>query len=133
MVNYLAVLVAAVAATIIGALWYGPLFGKKWMKLSKIQKKDLSAMKKKAGQSYAIMFVATLVTAFVLGQFIDWTDSLSAGLGALIGFWAWLGFIATTLLGSVLWEGKSWSLWILNSCYQLVSALIMGIILGVWV
>ncbi len=133
MTNLLTVLVAAIAATVIGALWYGPLFGKKWMALSKIQKKDVVAMKKNAGQSYAIMFVGTLVTAFVLSQFIDWTDSLSAGLGALVGFWAWLGFIATTTLGSVLWEGKPWSLWVLNASYQLVSALTMGVILGVWV
>ncbi|HLD39833.1 MAG TPA: DUF1761 family protein, partial [Candidatus Nanoarchaeia archaeon] len=33
MANYLAVLVAAIAAYVVGFLWYGPVFGKKWMAL----------------------------------------------------------------------------------------------------
>ena len=31
-INFLAVLVCGVVSMIIGATWYGPLFGKKWMK-----------------------------------------------------------------------------------------------------
>ena len=29
--NWLAILVATVAAFVLGGLWYGPLFGKAWM------------------------------------------------------------------------------------------------------
>jgi hypothetical protein len=32
-INYLAVIAAAIAAVGVGVLWYGPLFGKEWMKL----------------------------------------------------------------------------------------------------
>jgi hypothetical protein len=32
-VNFLAILAAAVANLLLGFLWYGPLFGKPWMKL----------------------------------------------------------------------------------------------------
>ena len=32
-VNWIAVIAAAVSAFVLGGLWYGPLFGKKWMAL----------------------------------------------------------------------------------------------------
>ncbi len=39
---------------IIGSLWYGALFGKTWMKLSKITDKQMKEMKKKCvGMSYS--------------------------------------------------------------------------------
>lgn len=38
-INYLAVLIAAVASMIIGFLGYGPLFGKAWMRLMNFDKK----------------------------------------------------------------------------------------------
>ncbi len=33
-INYLAVVVAAIANMVLGFLWYGSLFGKQWIKLS---------------------------------------------------------------------------------------------------
>ncbi len=30
-INLLAVVVCAIASMVLGMLWYGPLFGKKWM------------------------------------------------------------------------------------------------------
>ena len=46
-INYLAVLIAALASYVLGALWYSPvLFGKLWMKLSKIDPKNMDAAKK---------------------------------------------------------------------------------------
>ena len=32
-VNLLAVLVAGIVPMVVGALWYGPLFGKRWLQL----------------------------------------------------------------------------------------------------
>ena len=36
-INYLAVLVAAIASMALGFLWYGPLFGNQWKKQSKLR------------------------------------------------------------------------------------------------
>jgi len=47
--NYLAIIAAAIASMLIGWLWYGPLFGKQWMKLAGLKKSDMKKMKKKAG------------------------------------------------------------------------------------
>lgn len=39
-VNYLAVLVSAIASMVLGMIWYNPsVFGNTWMKLSKLSEK----------------------------------------------------------------------------------------------
>ena len=136
-INYLAVLVAAVASMVVGFLWYGPVFGKVWMKEMGMSKEKMdAAMKRSMGRSYALMFVGSLVMSYVLahatifaGAYFKITG-VSAGL--MSGFWNWMGFVAPVTLGSVLWEGKSWKLWVLNNGYYLVTLLVMGTILSVW-
>lgn len=139
-VNCWAVLLCAVVSMVLGTLWYGPLFGKPWMKMMGISQAEMEAGKKKGmkgmGKSYSLMFVGSLVMAFVLQHSLIFASAylnisgVSAGLQA--GFWSWLGFIAPVTLGSVLWEKKPWKLWALNNGYQLVFLLISGAILATW-
>ena len=141
-INYLAVLACAIASMVLGFLWYGPLFGKLWMSLSGMSPEQIEACKAKGGgggnmmKSYALMFVGSLVMAYVLAYSIVFASAYlnAAGIagGLMAGFWSWLGFIAPVTLGTVLWEGKSWKLWMLNNAYYLVLLLIMGGILAVW-
>lgn len=137
-INYLAVLVAAVASMIVGWAWFGPLFGKRWIALSGISMPETMTPEVKAGmnKSYALMFVGSLVMSFVLAHALALasatlnTGGLSGGL--IGGFWNWLGFVAPVLLGPVLWEGKPWKLWVLNAGYYLVALCVMGVILSLW-
>ena len=134
-VNYLAVLGAALSSMVLGSLWYGPLFGKLWMKLSG-HKPDPNA-KDKMGILYGIAAIGSLVQAYILSHSLSFaqkymgTNGLSSGLST--GFWMWLGFVATVTLGNVLWYGQSWKLWLLTNAYYLTSLLIMGAILALWV
>ena len=73
-VNLLAVLVAGIVPMFVGALWYGPLFGKRWLQLmettaEEIQEKGINPLK-----TYGVSFLLALVTAFILAQ-------LFAGMG----------------------------------------------------
>jgi hypothetical protein len=136
-INYLAVLVAAVASMVIGSLWYGPIFGKKWIALMGWTEEQMNSAKAKGmGKSYALMFVGSLLMAYVLAHSVIYAayymrvSGFSAGL--MVGFWNWLGFVVPVSLGSVLWEGKSWKLWFLNVGYYLVTLMVMGAILAVW-
>lgn len=133
-VNWLGVLGATVVSFIIGFLWYGPLFGKQWLKLSKIPASEIAKAKQKSMAKPMILnFIGTLITAFVFAQLINLLGVSTAGQGAVLGFWLWLGFFAsTTLLGGVLWENKPWSLFVLNGLYWLVSLKVMGMLLVVW-
>ncbi len=133
-INLLAVLVAAVVHIVLGFLWYGPVFGKTWMGLMGLNQKDLEKKKKDAhmGKSYAIMIIGTLVMSYVLAHFVDYTDATTFLLGMQAGFWIWLGFVAPVTLSSVLWEGKSWKLYLLNNAYNLLGLVIAGGILAAW-
>ena len=137
----LRIILAAVAAHMLGFLWYGPLFGKKWMSLMGLTEKDKEKAKQKGmAKTYLMSFVASLVMAavldFVIGEigFVDFTGATPALWnvlgGALAGALVWLGFVATKSLGSVFWEGKSWGLYFLNTAYDLVNLLLMGAIVG---
>ncbi len=134
MVNGLAVVVAAIAGMVIGAFWYSPsFFGTQWMKLSGMSKKALAkAQKKGMGKTYLAAFIAVLIMSYVLAQFIKYTKANTIAEGAVIGFWLWLGFIATTMLNSVLWEQRPRKLYYINVGHYLITLLIMGAILAVW-
>ncbi|MBI2666537.1 DUF1761 domain-containing protein [Candidatus Woesearchaeota archaeon] len=135
MINYLAVLVAAVASYALGALWYSPvLFEKLWMQLSGLSETKLKEMKEKTDmkKSYAFGFVGTLVSAVVLAYLIEMAQWTSALQGVLLGVLVWLGFVVTVELGSVLWENKSWKLFLLQTGHNLVSLVVMGLVLGLW-
>ena len=136
-INFLAVVGAAVAAMILGFLWYGPLFGKKWLAESGMSAEKIEAMKAKSmNMTYVIMVVSTLIMSYVLSNALVFASTylnasgVSAGLQA--GFWNWLGFVAPVALGGVLWEGKSWTYWTITAGYYLVSLCMMGVILALW-
>lgn len=133
-INWLGVLIATVISFIIGFLWYGPVFGKQWIKLSKMSASDIAKAKQKGMAKPATLnFIGTLVMVIVFAQIINLLGVSTVGQGAVLGFWIWLGFFAsTTLLGGVLWENKPWGLFVLNGLYWLVNLKVVGILLVLW-
>ena len=134
-INYLAVLVSAVASMIIGGLWYSPLlFGKLWIKLSNVTPKQIEEAKKKGmTKAYILMFISSLVMAYIIAHFVDYVQAVDMITALQLTFWIWLGFIVTVLLSSVLWEGKPVKLFLINISHYLVSIGVMSIILSLWV
>jgi len=139
-VNYWAVLASVVLSIVLGSLWYGPLFGKMWTKLEGWTKADMEkgmADKKGMMRAYGIQTLGAFFMAFVLSHSLIFAatylheSGVSAGLQT--GFWNWIGFIAPATLTNVLWEGKSWKLWLLTNGYWLVLLLSMGVLLSLWV
>ena len=135
-VNLWAVLVAAVSTMVVGFLWYSPmLFAKPWTVLMGYDPNDkakMDEMRKSAGKSYAISFVASLVAALVLGKIIEVTSVQSPLYGMKIGFAVWLGFVTTVQLTAKLFGNQPTKLYLINTGYQLVCYLVMGAILAVW-
>lgn len=132
-INFLAVIVAAIVNMALGYAWYGPLFGKQWMKLTGRTKESIEKDKKGLPMVMGAMFVGALVMACILAEFISLTNSQGAVAGAMIGFWAWLGFVATTMLQDVLYEKKNKNLAAINLGYNLTALVINGAIIGTWV
>jgi hypothetical protein len=137
-VNYWALIACAVASMLIGWNWYGALFGRAWMKSAGIDMQNMHdsakrrEMQAQAGPGYLAMFIGSLVMAFVLKHFLDYAGADVISRGLVGAFWAWLGFIATSMLGVKFFEKKSWTYYLINSGYQLVNLLVYSIILVSW-
>ncbi|MBI2559017.1 DUF1761 domain-containing protein [Candidatus Woesearchaeota archaeon] len=131
-INNLAVLAAAIASMVIGFLWYGPFFGKQWKKLMGFTDKGMKAMKITPVQAMIGGFAATLLMSYILAHFVDYAEATTVMKGIEAGFWIWLGFVATVQIGMVLWEGKPFKLFALNTLHYLVALAVMASILAVW-
>ena len=125
-----AVLVAAIARMVIGAVWYSPaLFVKPWYRLTGVTEAQM-----KAGMAKALVvdFVGSLLMAFVLAHVIRFGGATTVLQGLAVGFFIWLGFVAVVTIGTVTFERKPFQLFLLNNGYLLLSLLAMGAILAVW-
>jgi hypothetical protein len=131
-INYVAVLIAAVAQYVIGFMWHGPLFGKYWMEITGIHPTD--AEKKNMWRSMVLGFISSLVTAFVMAHMVvfvtAYTNTQGWFAGAEAGFWTWLGFVGPVTLNLVLWERFSMKRWYFANAYHLISLMTMGAILA---
>ena len=130
--NLWAVVVAALIPMLIGSAWYGPLFGKKWLKLMDLTEEDIKASFN-AMKSYGGSIIASLIQAYVLGMIIAAVGDGTWMNGACIGSVCWLGFAVTFGYQAVAFESKGWGLYILSMAYNLVVFAVMGAILGPWV
>lgn len=129
-ISYIAVLVAAVVAYAIGAMWHSPVgFGKQWMHLSGFSKEHMHSMPLTAKQAMIYGFFFTLLFAYVFAHFILYVGANTLTLAFQMGFWVWLGFVVTTLANGWLWEGKSLKLFLFNTAYPLISIEAMAAVL----
>ena len=133
-VNWISVLVAAVASMVVGMVWYSKtMFGGMWMQLSGRTEKDMQKAKQKGiGKIMFAAFIAALVTSWVLGWLVHYMNAMSWVDGVQVGFWLWLGFIVTVSLGGVLFEKRPVTAFLISIGYQLVAVLIFGAVLAVW-
>ena len=134
MINYVVVFVAAIVSMVIGSIWYGPLFGKVFMRemcMDKMTPEQMAEAKKGMWKSYVLQFVASLVMFYVLARFMGMLGALSVNAGLMVAFWVWIGFVVPVQLGQALWGGKMKIFW-LSAGNMLVTLLAVGAIFGVW-
>jgi hypothetical protein len=129
-VNWLAVLLALIANMVIGALWYGPIFGKRWMTELGLTREDIESGD--MVKPYLIAILNSFLMAFVLANVIAWTGTTGIGGGLLLGLLMWIGFTGFTFAVNHSFEDRSLQLWFINSGTFLVGLLVMGAILAVW-
>lgn len=131
MVNYLAVLIAALAAFVVGSLWYTVLFGKMWRKLMGIS--EGQAMPKQSmTQSMIGGFIATLVLSFVLAVLLQMLAVTTVSGAVHVALLVWLGFVATISSNSIWYEGRPWALYFINVAHYLVAIVVAALVLVCW-
>ncbi len=136
-INVWSVLAITVVSFIFSFLWYGPLFGKLWLKLAKVPAIEVAKAKKKGmggmGKQMLLGFIGTFILTYIFSGFISLLGIVDTVQGAILGFWIWLGFFAsTTLLNGTLWEGKSWGLFFFNALYWLINLKMIGFLIVLW-
>jgi hypothetical protein len=136
-INYIAVIVAIVANFILGFIWYTPLFGKAWARELKMD----TSVKPTSGQM-AKGLITTLIGNFLLvyvfahnieaWTFVPNMNEMSAA-GTILNsaIFTWLGFFVPVDLNTVMWEGKSWKFFFINTVYHLLTLLVAATILTV--
>ena len=126
-INWLAVIVAAASPFVIGSLWYGPVFGKTWMRLTGHTPgaPGQNSMALTFGMTAVLNLVIAVSLAFFIGDG-GWQFGLQAGFAA--GF----TFVAMTFGVVYLFESRPLKLWLVNAGYQTVVFTLMGTILGAW-
>ncbi len=138
-VNLLAVLVAGIVPMIVGTLWYGPLFGKRWMALM-----ETTPEKIREGfaplRTYGVSFLLSLVTAFVLAQLIVeiapdvsvMSDGMSATVGLHVGLMALIAFVLPVAHQGIAFERRRAGLAWLNVGYNGVALVAQAVVVALW-
>ena len=129
-VSFLPILLAGIVSFILGYAWYHPrVFGGVWMRLANVTPESVERGKRQMSISAPVALLGSMLVAYVMSYFgIAW--GVYDIIGAIeLGFWCWLGFVAPTMLGQVLWEHRPFTLYLLNALYWLVSVNGGGIIL----
>ncbi|TGK07749.1 DUF1761 domain-containing protein [Leptospira semungkisensis] len=135
-INLISVLLATLAAMVLGFLLHGPILGKAWMRLANI----VPTGNEKFSDMLPNLFwnlVANFVTAYVLAVvylFASSSPYLTGSdiwKGVICGIWVWLGFIVTSTSMEVIWMGRKRALWLFEcGCSLLVMAVMGAIIAG---
>lgn len=135
-INWLAVVVAALVAFVIGFMWHGPLFGKQWIAMMVIPQSEVDAMQAKGmGPMIPHMitaFVQQIVIAFVVSHLANALGITGAVPAILFAALLWFGFIATVQLNAVLREKRKLNLYFFNIAYHLVSLIVIALIVVLW-
>lgn len=129
-INYLAVLVAATSAFLIGGVWYSPmLFQRPWMAAAGVTEDQL----KRGGAAgiFGGAFVLSLLMAANLAAFLA-DPSTTVAWGATAGALAGVGWVAFGIGVVALFERRPLAYTLINGGYWAVALTVMGAILGAW-
>jgi hypothetical protein len=135
-VNYLAIVIAAAAAWLFGAAYYG-LFAKAW--LAALGTAAEAIEQDAAGKSrvlqagpFILSFVAEFVMAYVLYGLLLHLAAWSVRGGVISGVLCWAGFVLTTVMVNNTFPGRKPMLTVIDAGHWLGVLVIMGAILG-WI
>jgi hypothetical protein len=129
--DWLHILVAAIAYFMLGALWYSPLFGKKWVAYQGINMNDPN-IKSGTGAimtgSFIWMFIATIGLE-ILSERLGLLGAMS---GIKLGLLTGICFSAMAISVTYLYVKKPSGLHFIDCGYHILGQVIAAVILCVW-
>lgn len=128
-VNWLAIVLATVASMALGAAWYGVL-SKQWLEASGRTKEDIDP---KDFMPYVWSVIVQLVMAYFLAVLTPaLTGAMTIQNGLTVAALMWLGFVLTSMILNHRYQGRPWSLTVIDSGYILAALLVQGVVLGIF-
>jgi hypothetical protein len=127
--NYLAIVIAALAAFAWGAIYYMSL-SKQWLAAVGLTKEQLG--EKRSPAPFIISFVALVVMAWVLAGSVGHLGpgQVTVKNAIISGLFMWAGFIATTVFVNNAYPGRKYSLSVIDSIHWLGVVVIQGAVIG---
>lgn len=132
--NWLAILCAGLAYWLLGAAWYSALFSNRWRSAIeehgvKLGQPGQSGMRIKLIVTLICNLIAALVIARIIHQVGHQMDLLR---GLKIGAGVGIGFCATALTITYVWQSPPRRLWAIDTGYHVLGCTVMGGILAIW-
>lgn len=136
-VNYLAVLVAAALAWILGGVWYHVLAGPWLAAQGKSRDAFAAEMQARRGTSafyfpFVLAFVALLIMAWVLAGTMAHVGPITIRNGIVSAVFVWFGFVLTTIAVNYAFSGKKPMLTVIDAGHWLAVLVLMGVVVGVF-
>lgn len=125
-ISWIAVILAAAVAFLVGGLWYGPLFLKSWQAEAGISDEDMQG--RHPARVFGTAFLLQLFAAYILGHVLATYGNPPAATDVMIAFGLALGFIVTAFGVNYLFAAKSMKLFLIDAGYWLVTYTLMGLI-----
>ncbi|UXI69138.1 DUF1761 domain-containing protein [Tahibacter amnicola] len=126
-VNYWAVLAAAVAGFVLGGIWYSPaLFGRAWQR--EVGLTDEELQRGNMARIFGLSFVLSILAAWVFALFLGPRPPMALGLGA--GFAAGLCWVASSFGINYLFARRSLKLFLIDGGYHTLQFTVIGVILA---
>lgn len=129
-INLFAVAGAALAAMVVGWLWFGLIFRKPWTRLAELDARPAA----KDYVQYPVALLVNLVGAFVLAyiasasQIANQVSLLESALYSAV--FVWLAFSAGRALITATFESRSAKLFLINTGHDLAVVLTMALVIG---
>jgi hypothetical protein len=124
-VNYLAIVLAAAAAWLFGAAYYG-LLNKQWAAALG----TAAAALEQDAVPFVLFFVAEFVMAYVLYGLLLHLAAWTVRAGVISGALCWAGFVLPTVMVNYAFPGRKPLLTVIDAGQWLGALVIMGAILG---
>jgi hypothetical protein len=128
--NYIAIVIAAVAGFGVGAVWYTFLFQKPWMAAMGMDEEKMRAGGGPDATPFIVAAVGHLVMAFVFSAILHSLGAATLGGGLTVGFFAWLGFVITSMAVNNGFGGRNMMVTVIDGGHWLTVLLVMGLIIG---
>ena len=131
-INHLAVVVCIILIHGLGFLWYGPLFGEKWMAHVGYTAEEMQADGSGAG-IWVLNSVSIIAAVYLLAWLFAKLNVTSGMTGALYAFVITFSIHHLAVMNANMFAGDPYGLAWITGGYTLAANTLAGFILGAWV